>query len=290
MVIFHHGDLDGRCAAAIVDMWVRKNKDTIKPNRVEFREMQYKDNPDFSDISNEMVIIVDFSFKPDVFRKLQERTNNIIWCDHHASCKDYDYAKENIPGIRDFGNPCLAGCELAWKHFIGTTIPWGVELLGDYDAFRIEHDPECFQYYEGLKTIDDSPQSGTWYRIFKDQEYVDKIVETGKTIIRYRDLYVNDMCKNYGYETEIGGHKAVALNVYRFGSAAFGKLFKEYPICIAYIYDGKKYMLSLYSDNKVDVSKVAQKYGGGGHAGAAGFVCGELPFKMINKLKGEDND
>ena len=280
MIIFHHGDPDGWCAAAIVNMWVSQNMKSLKPDRVEFREMQYKDNPDFSDIGNELVVIVDFSFKPDVFRKLQERTKNIIWCDHHTSCKDYDYAKEDIPGIRDFNNPCLAGCELAWKHFIGTDIPWGVELLGDYDAFRLEHDPECFQFFEGLKTLDNNPKSDIWYRIFKDMEYVEHIIEIGKTIIKYRDLYVNDMYKNYSYETEIDGHKAIALNLYRFGSAAFGEHFKKYPICIAYIHDGHQYTVSLYSDNKVDVSKVAQKYGGGGHEGAAGFVCDsdDLPF------------
>jgi len=32
----------------------------------------------------------------------------------------------------------------------------------------------------------------------------------------------------------------------------------------------------------VDVSKIALKYGGGGHVGASGFQVKELPFKKVS--------
>jgi nanoRNase/pAp phosphatase (c-di-AMP/oligoRNAs hydrolase) len=75
----------------------------------------------------------------------------------------------------------------------------------------------------------------------------------------------------------IGGQKAYALNAYRFGSQGFGEKAKEYPVCIAFIYDGRQFTVSLYSET-VDVSTIAKSFGGGGHKGAAGFVCKELPF------------
>jgi nanoRNase/pAp phosphatase (c-di-AMP/oligoRNAs hydrolase) len=37
-------------------------------------------------------------------------------------------------------------------------------------------------------------------------------------------------------------------------------------------------VVSLYSE-KVDVSIIAKNHGGGGHAGAAGFICRDLPFE-----------
>jgi nanoRNase/pAp phosphatase (c-di-AMP/oligoRNAs hydrolase) len=51
-----------------------------------------------------------------------------------------------------------------------------------------------------------------------------------------------------------------------------------YPVCIAYVHDGEKFTVSLYSTT-VDVSKIAKKFGGGGHKGAAGFTCDKLPFE-----------
>lgn len=48
---------------------------------------------------------------------------------------------------------------------------------------------------------------------------------------------------------------------------------------IVFVRDGKKWTVSLYSKkDNVDCSKIATKYGGGGHKKAAGFECYELPF------------
>jgi hypothetical protein len=99
----------------------------------------------------------------------------------------------------------------------------------------------------------------------------------GKSAIKYRDNYCAGLCKSYGHETEIDGQKAYACNQFMFGSGGFGERFNQYPVCLAYIHDGKKFSVSLYSTT-IDVSIIAKKHGGGGHKGAAGFVCEELPF------------
>ncbi len=69
------------------------------------------------------------------------------------------------------------------------------------------------------------------------------------------------------------------MNLHMFGSLAFNELMFDYPICIGFVYDGKQYTVGLYS-REIDVSEIAKKYDGGGHKGAAGFVCKELPFKI----------
>lgn len=70
------------------------------------------------------------------------------------------------------------------------------------------------------------------------------------------------VCRGYGFTNSLG----------------FGDKMKEYDICetIRY-YDPKtgRYTVSLYTSNPdIDVSKIAELYGGGGHPGAAGF-CSE---------------
>ena len=68
------------------------------------------------------------------------------------------------------------------------------------------------------------------------------------------------------------------MGLYKFGGEAFGEKIKTYDICISFEFDGEKFLVSLYSE-KIDVACIAEKYGGGGHKGAAGFVTKELPIK-----------
>jgi hypothetical protein len=152
-------------------------------------------------------------------------------------------------------------------------------LLGDNDAWRLNRPEESLPFYEGLKMADLSPECGIWpFLLYDGEQQVQNIIERGEQIIRYRDAYCDRILKSYGYETTLDGFPALAVNLFGFGSLGFGDKFAKYKICISYIHDGRKYMVSLYSQF-VDVSLVAQNHGGGGHAGAAGFVCDQLPFK-----------
>lgn len=277
MLVLHHNDIDGRCSAAIVKKWWKVDGSGYD---LRFVEMDYNKQIPFDMIKeDEQVVIVDFSLKPDDFRKLQTITKHIVWIDHHVTCKGYDYAKESICGLRDFGENRLSGCELTWRYFYKYELtPLFISLIGDYDAWRLEL-PFHFEFYEGLKLRDTDPCSDTWSALFENEEELTaKIINEGAIAINYRNNYCKDLAKSYGYETEIDGHKAFATNMFRFGSQGFGEKFNEYDMCLAYIHDGSKFVVSLYSE-KIDVSVIAKAHGGGGHKGAAGFVCNELPFK-----------
>ena len=66
------------------------------------------------------------------------------------------------------------------------------------------------------------------------------------------------------------------------GSLVFGDLIKEYPMSMVWAFDGKYYQYSIYSqDSNIFCNKIAEKYGGGGHKGAAGFRLEDMPFKKI---------
>lgn len=44
--------------------------------------------------------------------------------------------------------------------------------------------------------------------------------------------------------------------------------------------DKEMFRVSLRSKGSLDVSAIAKRHGGGGHANAAGFECAKLPFPM----------
>jgi len=283
MLVVHHNDADGRCSAAIV----LKAHDRMN---MRFQEMDYKDELDIDSIKpDEQVIIVDFSLKPEVMKKLWEKTQNVTWIDHHVTAGDYDYGPEikaRIKGLRNFKDKAEAGCELAWRHFFeGQPVPMAVALLGDYDKFALKK-PTSLPFFEGLKmeTGIEDPKSAIWRQLLSPRQFqnkdLDRIIENGRTAMKYRDAYCKEMRDAFGYETELGGLKCFATNIYKFGSKGFGDRMKEYDACIAYAHDGNKFTVSMYSDKDgVDVSKVCKEQGGGGHRSAAGFTAAELPFK-----------
>jgi nanoRNase/pAp phosphatase (c-di-AMP/oligoRNAs hydrolase) len=78
----------------------------------------------------------------------------------------------------------------------------------------------------------------------------------------------------YGFVVTFEGHRTLAVNLR--GSGDLGEHIRNCGYEIAYCYidnlvDGELFtFVSLYS-KEVDVAKIAQRFGGGGHRGAAGF-------------------
>jgi oligoribonuclease NrnB/cAMP/cGMP phosphodiesterase (DHH superfamily) len=282
-LIYHHNDADGKCAATIMGWYARTLN--IIPKYI---SVDYKDKLSVDEVDSETIVaIVDFSFPSDIMYKVMDTAARTIWCDHHISASKYDYAQDpnlNIEGYRDFSNKGFAGCECTWQ-FCNQTVPmpYSLILLGDYDAWRLAYKPECFQFYEGLKMRNTEPEAEIWSMLFNPvlgPTTIGQLIAEGTAAIRYRDNYCSHMVETYGYSTKLDGIEAFALNTTGFGSQAFGDKMQDFPLCIAYTFDGFNYSFSLYSEKEIiDVSVIAQKFGGGGHKGAAGFTSSELPFK-----------
>lgn len=269
MICIHHNDLDGRCSAAIVKKFAGE--------KVSFIEADYKDPAPLGKIAGEDVVIVDFSYKPDVMLNIVELANSVTWIDHHPTAKDYPY--QYLSGLRNFEDKKFAGCELTWMfYFPMDKMPQAVRLIGDYDKWALLM-PDSKLFYEGMKLEENGPDAWGWTELLDSSYYqrLGSIVANGRVATAYRDSYCAGLCKSFGYETEIDGNKAYACNMFMFGSGGFGDRFEQYPLCIAYIHDGKQFTVSLYSET-IDVGAIAKKHGGGGHKGAAGFVCEKLPF------------
>lgn len=282
MICYFHSDLDGRCAAAIV---LKRYPDC------RLREVDYKDNPNFYSELNainhqpgrekEMVFIVDFSFKPEKMNDLFSLGGRVVWIDHHKTAKDYNYA---IPGLRDFSEPGKSGCELTWEYlYTNKPMPEAVRLLGDYDTWRFDTREKTLAFQEGMKGFEDtSPNTKTtlWETLLDShgsKEVIDNMIYKGNICIGYRKSLCDGYRKAFGYSVLFENEACYALNLYRMGSHGFGEEINNYSVCIAFAFSDKKWTVGLYSKT-VDVSVIAKKYGGGGHSGAAGFICDELPF------------
>lgn len=288
MICYHHNDLDGKCAAAIV----------LKVhNNCRMREIDYKDNPCFLEEvqGDEFVYIVDFSFPPEKLYELLEitRPENIIWIDHHETAKDYKYksilidmkdgSTERWPielkGLRDFSQECKkSGAELTWEYLFSGGMPEAVRFIGDYDCWRFDTKETTNLFQQGMRACVNHPGAPIWKELLNNSG-VDNIINDGITITRYRDQFCKNYRDSYGWHLVWEGYKCYAMNLYMVGSQGFGDLLEksDVDILLSFVYQNGKWQVSMYSKN-VHVGELSKKYGGGGHKGAAGFVCTELPF------------
>ncbi len=97
-------------------------------------------------------------------------------------------------------------------------------------------------------------------------------IDQGTAILRYQGQLIDAICAT-AREVKIGGYKVLAANTSVLFSEVAGKLAAGRPFGAAwFLRADRKRQWSLRSrDNGIDVSKVAKKYGGGGHWAAAGY-------------------
>jgi uncharacterized protein len=303
MKCFYHADLDGQAAGFCVHAWVglTDNKST------QFVEIDYKDRFPIETIEkDEQVWIVDFSIKPEQMRELLTITKDVTWIDHHKTAIDaYKDFEVPIKGLRLDGE---AGCVLCWKYihwFSGRgskpvvahdefpeltrnevaqiselQIPRMIELVGDRDIWAFEFGDQTRHFFSGSQLHDTKPDSEFWWKCLNDKAFWDELLMSGKIIESYKSQTDKSINKSLGFECEFEGYKCFAINRGKISSDRLGERIKQYDILLPYFHDGKKFTVSLYSE-KIDVSIIAKKYGGGGHKGASGFQCKELPFNCL---------
>lgn len=299
MKAFHHNDLDGRAAGAILwKVMHERHFDETSPAKSpmeakdDFIEMDYS-KPFPVDIiePNERVFILDFHVQDDdEFRALQEITNNIVLIDHHKStlehAKEHPELYENIKTVLDESH---SGCWLAWKYLNWEyslsphehpPIPYALMLIDDMDRWVWDYD-DTLGFITGMKLYLHQPWDDIWDTLLiqstESLNLIRHMKNEGELCAKYDEMISNDYCNSYGWETEFEGHKAFAQGMYRGGSKAFGERMNQYPLCLSYEFTGDKWIVGLYSET-IDVSEIAVKYGGGGHKGASGFTCEQLPF------------
>ena len=238
---------------------------------------------------DEAVYILDYSIEPEEMVELCLRTENVVWIDHHRTAleKYQPYLRDDnslfrfstgasdssevvsILGYREVGR---AACVLTWQWFYGrqNRPPWWVKFIGDRDVWAFEFGDETRLFYAGMCAEDTGPMAETWDKLADHRDYYLTIIANGHIVSAYRDSWHKAYRENWAFEATIEGHAALCMNLAQAGSEAFGEEEGQWPILCAFVFDGKQYTVSLYSES-IDVGRIAEKFGGGGHPGAAGF-------------------
>ena len=295
MKCFYHADADGRCAG----FWVCLNVGINDNYHPEMIEINYGKPFPFDKIGlGEQIYIVDYSIDPAEMLRLLEITNDVTWIDHHKTAieKYADFPHE-IRGVRVDG---VAGCMLTYCYIHHMTdrgqgeikpfdismtadAPQFTKLIADWDVWTFRYGDDTRNFITAFNGYDFHPESKNWdkFLCFPDGRYnsaTSELITEGKTMTRFRDEWAKEYCRTKGFETVIDGHRAFAMNLGNCNSEYFKSINDgTFAILAPFSFDGKKWTVSLYSQT-VDVSEIAKKRGGGGHKGASGFQCENIPF------------
>jgi uncharacterized protein len=280
---YHSADLDGKCSAAIVGYYFAKD-------RVDFFPIDYKDkfpyekigmilytSPlQFKSTNYDIIVMVDFSLpRKDMLlinNGCKENDTKFIWIDHHKSAIEKCAGLEHIKGIREIGK---AGCELTWEYFFKSELPTSVMLLGRYDVWD-HKDPRVLPFQYGMRLEDVEVEDYSyWHSLFYEDRHLGDIIERGVTVFKYQTQQDTGYAKGFCFEALFEGLRAICCNKGAVNSTMFKSVYDplKHDIMIAFVLTPSgKWKYQLFSDkDNVDCAKLAEKYGGGGHKGAAGF-------------------
>lgn len=257
----------GNCADGFTAAWVVNKALGNDPN-VEFFAGFYQNPP--PDVTDKIVYIVDFSYKRAVMEELVSKAQMVVHIDHHATAiKDMEgFEASNFSSFYSVDNT-ESGALLTWKYFYPLLdAPALIKHVDDADRWKFllpftkQIQANIFSYEY---TFDN------WDMLMTQD--IDKQIADGTAISR---RYKKDGTELIGVvvrRMNIAGYNVPVANVpYQFGSDVCSKLAENEPFS-AYYYDkeyGREFGLRS-SESGLDVGKIAQIYGGGGHEHASGF-------------------
>lgn len=110
---------------------------------------------------------------------------------------------------------------------------------------------------------------------------LDKVIKKGRILYDENSkMYVSKL-SDFSYERIWKDKKCLVINE-RSRSAIFETVIAKYEMCIMWSYQGDCFKYSLFSKNSdIDCSEIAKEFGGGGHAGAAGFTVKEVVADLL---------
>lgn len=260
VVLYHAECKDGFTAA-----WAAWKKFGYKADYIPIK----LGNPPPSEVKNRVVYTLDFTY-PDIYlEKFIKDNKKVVVIDHHVSNKDF--IKKFPEHVFDISH---SGAVLAFKYFHpGKKLPKIVGLVEEDDLwkFKSKNVKEVLVYI-GLLDFDFE----IWDKLISDGEKAknyQKFTEKGIAVISFEDKIIDDVIRNNAYPIIFDGHKIYAINAPRYLRSQMGMLLsKKYPpFALIWQRDKTRIEVSLRSNGNIDVSKIASKFGGGGHPNAAGF-------------------
>jgi len=275
VVLYHNNCNDGFGGA-----WAARKK---FGDKAEYIGVTHHEPPP-KGLNGKEVYIIDFCYPADETKELLKETKSLTILDHHVTDKDViESAPDHVYDIDH------SGAVLAWRYFFpDKEVPLFLQYVEDGDLWKFEL-PESKNFYAFSLTMPfDFTEWDKMVDEFEDEKKRKIYLTEGAKILEYQEKMIEELMENTK-ESTLDGHSALAVNSSVLASQLGNTIVKRgYDIGIIWSYmneDTIKVSLRSDKDGNVDVGKIAEKYGGGGHKAAAAFVINyesEFPWQAKN--------
>lgn len=263
LCIYHADCADGFGAA-----W--SLKEALGEENVDFYKGKYPGNPpDPTDRS--IVYFLDFAYPTEMMREFVESADKVIVLDHHKTA--YLNLKEfidngEIEAVLDMDR---SAAMITWDYFFPDKEPpelfWYIQ---DFDLRR-ELLPHCEEVMASVFSYD--YYFSVWDDLVKIE--IPNMIIDGAAMIRSTNNDIQEFIDIAAHTINIQGYVVPIINVPFFWATKACEMMIEQsgaPFAMSYWDAKERRYFSLRSlSQKVDVSQIAEQYGGGGHPYAAGF-------------------
>ncbi|MAF79502.1 hypothetical protein CL629_00240 [bacterium] len=276
-VILYHSNCEDGFSAAWAAWKKFKNKASYIP--VDYQK------PPPKGLKNKDIFLLDFSYPEDIIKRLIKNNKSITILDHHITAQKglSSLSKSNFDNFNAIFKNSHSGAVIAWNFFHAKKkAPKLLEYVEDIDLWKFKK-KNSKEISAVLQLISYTFKEWSKFALkAEDAKTRKEIIKQGKTILSYQNKIIKRIARQAKTVT-IKGKKALAVNCPVLASEIGNELSKgDIPIGIVWFEDKKKIKISLRSNGKVDISKIAEQFGGGGHKAAASFRLpknAKLPWK-----------
>ena len=270
-----HIDNDGHASSAIVKYFCPQAR-LLNVNYGTFQNWGILEDYD-------TVIITDFTLPVEVVQRMQGLGRQVIWIDHHPVSKEMQEVRRRTQGVTD---KRASAALLTWKFFCDQPVPKIIEYVSDYDLFEFKI-PTTMEFNRGTRiySMEADRNMRFWTSLIENDRKTDKITAHGRVVEAVNEQYRLKFRDDFVFRTRINDLEVLVANVRGFDSTLFNKCDLEgIEALVTFGYSSKlqHWRCSIYNapGTTTNVRPTAIRYGGGGHEGAAGFECLELPFEI----------
>ncbi|MCC6934094.1 MAG: hypothetical protein IT406_00130 [Candidatus Yanofskybacteria bacterium] len=274
-VLYHKGCTDGFGAAWAAFRSLGKSAEYIP---VEHQ------TPPPDGLTGKTIYLLDFTYTRDVMERLIRDNVRVTALDHHLSSRAETEMTEDFRYSQDH-----SGAVVAWEYFHpGVPVPFILQVIEDIDLHRF--------------ALPDSATVSDWLDVFDfDFKVYTKLARTlaseagrrralrhGAFVQQYRTKCVDRLISNNSYEVDFEGQRVLAVTSELFHSEIGSQLAVGRPFSVVWRMRSSGPYVSLRSAPEgANVAEIALRYGGGGHAHAAGFKVArleDLPFRPVREV------
>lgn len=248
------------------------------------------------EVENKRILVADFSLTHELAREIAEQGAQIVMLDHHRT------AEEQLSRLHRIHQPTVANIDRFFERMFGT---WRENVLVEFDmersGARMMWD-FCYPDEDAPQLIKIIEDRDLWRWKYEDTQLVSLYLRSlprdiaawnnavwlyehhrttflgeAGAIKRYHDARVAGICDLARVEVFEGYEGVVLTHIcpYDYVSDVCHELLRRHPeapfaVAVLVTRHGRTYSLRS-TDDRVDVSEIAKRFGGGGHRNAAGF-------------------